>query len=272
MNLSFPVEEQSLDLPTSRHAELVVRVIESAAAVQRRYQFFVWEQSYLQMLLPHQISVCSAYQRSHRELVFETFYNVPVASELLTLLGDGQSALMREVVRQWVERSGGCVVVDLDSLSGRLPAADVKALARVGLTELIAHGVARPQRPNELESLFVLAAPGQRWEAQHRTYFELLLPHLHTTYIRVQVNERTVGTNGLIPAQAPKPERKTSPITARECQILRWAREGKSNLEIAAVLAISPLTVKNHMQKILRKLGASNRAQAVAQAIDQKLL
>ena len=38
------------------------------------------------------------------------------------------------------------------------------------------------------------------------------------------------------------------------------------------ILSISPLTVKNHIQKILRKLQASNRAQAVSKAIAMKLL
>jgi DNA-binding CsgD family transcriptional regulator len=40
-----------------------------------------------------------------------------------------------------------------------------------------------------------------------------------------------------------------------------------SNQQIGVKLGISALTVKNHVQKILRKLGASNRAQAVAIAM-----
>ena len=61
-------------------------------------------------------------------------------------------------------------------------------------------------------------------------------------------------------------------MTAREQQILRWVREGLSNQQIAEVLDISPLTVKNHVQKILRKLNAGNRAQAVAQALALHLI
>lgn len=44
-------------------------------------------------------------------------------------------------------------------------------------------------------------------------------------------------------------------------------RDGKSNQAISNELGISALTVKNHVQKILRKLGAANRAQAVAKAL-----
>jgi len=43
-------------------------------------------------------------------------------------------------------------------------------------------------------------------------------------------------------------------------------QKGKSNGEIAGILGISHLTVKNHVQRVLRKLGAGNRSAAAAQA------
>jgi DNA-binding CsgD family transcriptional regulator len=49
-------------------------------------------------------------------------------------------------------------------------------------------------------------------------------------------------------------------------------RRGHSNSGVAAMLDISPLTVKNHVQRNLRKLGAQNRAQAVSRAIALKAL
>jgi DNA-binding CsgD family transcriptional regulator len=39
---------------------------------------------------------------------------------------------------------------------------------------------------------------------------------------------------------------------------------GRTNLEIAAALGISPFTVKNHVQRIFRKVGVTNRTQAAA--------
>jgi DNA-binding NarL/FixJ family response regulator len=44
-------------------------------------------------------------------------------------------------------------------------------------------------------------------------------------------------------------------------------RDGKTNMAIGAELGISPLTVKNHVQRILRKLQVNNRAQAVARCL-----
>jgi DNA-binding NarL/FixJ family response regulator len=42
---------------------------------------------------------------------------------------------------------------------------------------------------------------------------------------------------------------------------------GKSNVEIAAELGISPPTVKHHIASILDKLGAGNRIQAAVEAV-----
>ncbi|MFH1869376.1 MAG: LuxR C-terminal-related transcriptional regulator, partial [Pseudomonadota bacterium] len=44
------------------------------------------------------------------------------------------------------------------------------------------------------------------------------------------------------------------------------------NHEIGAALGISPLTVKNHVQKIYRKLNVQNRAHAVSRGISLRLL
>jgi DNA-binding NarL/FixJ family response regulator len=42
--------------------------------------------------------------------------------------------------------------------------------------------------------------------------------------------------------------------------------DGRSNKEIATVMSLSALTVKNHLARIGRKLGTGDRAQIVAMA------
>jgi len=61
-------------------------------------------------------------------------------------------------------------------------------------------------------------------------------------------------------------------LTPREQEILRWIAIGKSNFEVGAILSISPLTVKNHVQKILRKLNVVNRTQAVGKALEARII
>jgi DNA-binding CsgD family transcriptional regulator len=66
--------------------------------------------------------------------------------------------------------------------------------------------------------------------------------------------------------------RSTCSVTDREAEILRWIRDGKTNDDIAEILEVSPYTVKNHIQKILRKMGVENRSHAVARAISLGIL
>jgi len=72
-----------------------------------------------------------------------------------------------------------------------------------------------------------------------------------------------------ITARALAPRRR---LSTRERQVLALVAEGKSNKEIAAALRISERTAKFHVTAILDKLGAENRAQAVAVAKERRLI
>lgn len=53
-------------------------------------------------------------------------------------------------------------------------------------------------------------------------------------------------------------------LTQQEARVFELLRQGQSNKQIASQLSISPYTVGKHVQKILRKLGVTNRTQAAA--------
>jgi len=63
-----------------------------------------------------------------------------------------------------------------------------------------------------------------------------------------------------------------STITAREAQILEAVADGRGNKEIAAAIGIAEDTVKTHLRRLFEKLGACDRAQAVAIALRQRLI
>jgi two-component system response regulator DesR len=52
------------------------------------------------------------------------------------------------------------------------------------------------------------------------------------------------------------------PLTDRERAVLRLAEEGRPNRDIAAILDLSPGTVRNYLSEAAQKLGAANRIEA----------
>jgi DNA-binding NarL/FixJ family response regulator len=63
------------------------------------------------------------------------------------------------------------------------------------------------------------------------------------------------------------PASDTTPLSKREREILQRVADGATTKQVASDLGISPHTVKTHLERIFEKLGANDRAQAVAIAI-----
>ena len=70
---------------------------------------------------------------------------------------------------------------------------------------------------------------------------------------------RTAPAPRAVEGGAPAPA-----LTEREMQVLTGMSRGRSNAEIGKELFLSEDTVKTHARRLFRKLGAADRAQAVA--------
>jgi len=258
-----------IEWASQRQAEAFWHCAETAQAVRRRHQFFIWTQASLQRLLPHQLMLCSAWSPLRRQLQPELFNSLPLPEAVLQWLQDPASLAWLQ--QGWLQAGGQAQALPMSGVmsswaaSGQGTGPGVQALGLLqaaGLQHLSVLGVSRPQCAEELETFFVLASR----DALPAPLLNLMVPLLHCAWRRVQAQELQLQHS---PSQG-KPG--TQGVTERERQVLAWMRQGKSNQEIGLLLGISALTVKNHVQKILRKLCASNRAQAVAQAMTLQLL
>lgn len=83
------------------------------------------------------------------------------------------------------------------------------------------------------------------------------------------IREVAAGRQSLPPEIAARLRDRLSraEVTPRELEILTLITRGKANKEIAACLGIAEDTVKQHVSRILQKLGVHDRAQATAEAI-----
>ena len=85
----------------------------------------------------------------------------------------------------------------------------------------------------------------------------------------VVVREVSVATPGFV---VDEKRREELGITRREFEILELIAQGMSNREIAEKLFVSENTVKTHSSRVLGKLGAKRRTQAVQVGKEMGLL
>jgi DNA-binding NarL/FixJ family response regulator len=84
--------------------------------------------------------------------------------------------------------------------------------------------------------------------------------------LAAQLIRRLAGQAG--PKEASQPARHGDELTPRELDVLRLIAEGKTNAEIAQQLFVSVGTVKVHVERIINKLGVSDRTQAAVRGVE----
>lgn len=75
-----------------------------------------------------------------------------------------------------------------------------------------------------------------------------------------------------IPPVAERELEATAPLTRREQEISALIAAGRTNAQIAAILYITPGTVRVHVHTILHKLGVSDRMQAARLAVERQMI
>jgi transcriptional regulator EpsA len=244
------------------HLESLMLNLDASLRVYERPHFFTWTQGMLQSLIGHKVLVCALRRGDPPSFRVDSFSTLVAEAAIFgeRLLQDASVA--PRLITAWKEQQFlplTCEAGDVGPLAGT---AFARELRRIGAAQVVVHGVV--DADGEASSLFLFAREPQALGRKQSYVLQLVVPFLHAAWVRSQVNPRSEGAR----LTAPRP----TVLTAREKEILRWIYLGKSNGEVGTILAISPLTVKNHVQKILRKLGVVNRAQAVGKALEARML
>jgi DNA-binding NarL/FixJ family response regulator len=92
--------------------------------------------------------------------------------------------------------------------------------------------------------------------------------HRGETVLGGQIAARVVAELGR-PSRPTSPENPASDLSEREAEVVGFVGSGATNAEIARALYISEGTARNHVSKILRKLGLRDRTQLAIYAVER---
>jgi DNA-binding NarL/FixJ family response regulator len=124
--------------------------------------------------------------------------------------------------------------------------------------------------------IFGALAAGASGFLLKRTRPEDLIAAIHAvaagdSLLSPSVTRRVIDRMARQPAATPATDRRLADLTPREREVLELVARGLSNGEIAAELVIEESTVKSHVKRILQKVRARDRVQAVIFAYESGL-
>ena len=251
---------------TAEEAILFIDVFESSLRIYQREHFFSWLQGSFQSLLPHEILLCGVRLHNIQQLHFESFVSTRYFTDRhLSLVTNQVDGLVTRVINAWKINYRPIMVADGLSANNfeayQVPFETISGeLCEMELRNIAAHGVATKE--GQLSTFFSFSRIAGELNARHAYILELLVPHMHTAFLRILGNHNgRKSVSKLNKIVAPK-----KALTLRENEVLHWVYFGKTNEEISIILYISANTVKNHVHSAISKLGVENRLQAATKA------
>jgi len=253
-----------LGLDPLQEAKLV-RVLCESRLIQRRTELIGWLQGDVRRMLPHQILVAAWGDFTRWNIKCDVVSAIP-AVRSVPLGRCPAEEFIRNSYRRWVRGGKEPLLLDAaEAAPQALPCNCPLHLAISQMRSLLVHGVC--DKLSGCDSLYLFLDSRSRAELYAQRGFVALT---HLLVCQIDQAWRRVAAVQLDDLPAAQPAARTRPLSLsdREREILSRLARGSTNSDIAQALEISLFTVKNHLKRIFRKIGVTNRTQAAARYND----
>jgi transcriptional regulator EpsA len=263
-----PIFEDDVIL-TSEQRLVFIEVIEESIRVNNRSHFFNWLQRGFQYLINHEVMIfglrgTDGVGYDYEYLTTSRYFGETQFAQVL----QADYGVVSSAIQTWA-RTGLPVFVNndlpaVDKSTHTLFHVDEKKLKDSELKNFVVHGFGDAN--SKISSVVVFGRMNSPANAVTSHLIELLMPHIHCAIVKV------TSTRGSSMLASDSTGLLKKQLTKREIEVLKWLQMSKTNWEIAEIMVVSPLTIKNHVQNILRKLNVENRGQAASKASKMGLL
>jgi transcriptional regulator EpsA len=232
-------------------------LVHESLRVRSHFEFMLWSQGNLQQFIPHDVMIAA----------WGDFSLGLIHCEIISPIPDAQNAhhakltpLIKRLFDYWLDHGWSPFTV---RMRNGLSEKDQFGYEQLGgsfreMRSAVVHAV--KDKRGRHDCLYLMLSRAETPPASSRKMLETLLPYIDCTLRQIG---RPISTKQITPAVNLIEDGQES-LSAREQEIMDWVCKGKTNFEIGMILDISAFTVKNHLQRIFKKLDVMNRAQAVA--------
>lgn len=248
------------DCLSAEQRHVFMDVITESLRISQRTHLFNWLQGELQYLLGHEVMIFGIKSSENDSYHFEYFTSTRYFNEeQFNNVIEKDLGLISQISKIWRETTLPLFVTDQEKLDRFNNFSVINfsdpIIKKSELKNFVIHGFGDSH--SKISSIVIFGRLHKLPSINFGNILELITPHLHCALVRITSSRSNVVVNA-----------STTPsiMTKRESEILQWLHMGKTNWEISSILDISQLTVKNHVQNILRKLDVQNRSQAAVKA------
>ena len=241
------------------------RVVTHSAQVRSHFDFFVWLQGEMQQYLAHDVMIAA----------WGDFDKGAIQHDIISAL-DGvrsQSSNVQAITpplldlfRRWTAFGGKLLTVTagdqgfaLQKTEDQDPCALTDALQKMQCA--MVHCIKDVR--GSYDCMYAAFRANGHFTESEQAIMVAALPHIDIALRQVKLMPHQSTTPAVISTPLIYDLLQSHGLSAREVEILQWVALGKTNPAIGKILEISEFTVKNHMQRIFKKMNVSNRAQAV---------
>ena len=246
-------------------------LITEVVGIRRHIDLMHWLQGEVQYYLPHEIMI-AAWGDFHLGLIHYDVVSAMPGVRSESAVAESITPLLTGLFGRWIAQDKKPFALNgeedgftWDSVAKQGPIGDAMRTMRSSLI----HGIS-DQRGRH-DCLYVLFSSKVKRNPGERSALKFLLPYIDTALRQVELlpNQYTASKQQeAVPAVEKLDEfnaqSEGAALTDREAEIMKWVALGKTNNEIGSILNVSSFTIKNHMQRIFKKLDVFNRAQAVS--------
>ena len=240
MGFNFPL--------TAEHAERYTRIIEEGTAVRRHYDLLLWLQGEIQYYLPHEIMLAAWGDFASGSIRYD------IASALLGIRTEcsnveSLSPLLEGLFNRWImlgktpyTLGNSESVFLLEEYGLQCPL----GVALRGMRSILIHGVS--DKRGQHDCLYVVFSSRKKLGISAVNAIKVLLPYIDAAMGQVEpviCDPRSAH---------PSRNMKESELSMSEIEILNWIKAGKTNSEIAVILGISAVALKNQFRNIFKTL------------------
>jgi transcriptional regulator EpsA len=241
------------------------RVISQAVRVRTHFDLLIWLQGEMQFYLPHDIMIAAWGDFQDGKLRFDVIS--PMAGVRTHSANvETLTPLVFQLYQRWTDFKKRPYAMKVGDNGFFLEDTGLPCLlgtALKGMRSAMVHGINDVR--HGVECLYVTFSIREDYSRDDRATVGTILPYIDAALRQVShlpdqpTTPAPLEVSALTSCLQPGHN-----LSTREAEIMFWVAMGKTNPEMGCILNISEFTVKNHMQRVFKKLDVSNRAQAVS--------